>query len=546
MNMTRLIGIMGAKDRVGASRFALELARTIRKENPKVLLVDADCDHPGDLRFLLDWEPPKQLSRPMKVEGDVSVMSLLKGETDSFFEAARFFDWVVADMGSRWNPFVTVLLKETSFLVLVLKPEPSLIEEVKRKLEVLSTFLFPLKKVGWVGPRLPMELPIAFAGEGAEGSWSFLKGAALSEEGPHSFATPLSRDAFLQAVQKRIDEKNAKPHEVDGIIRGMLQENPDLLSSLSQPENFIQSLLDDLIGLGPLEPLLKDRSYTEVLVNGQREIYVEERGRLLKIEARFKEEAALQRVIDRILLPAGRRVDESSPMVDVRLSDGSRVNIILPPVSLDGPAISIRRFSPNVLSPEDLIRSGSADAATLDLLRDAVLKKKNILVSGGTGSGKTTLLNILSSFISPEERIITIEDAAELRLNQPHVVRLESRPPNIEGKGAITIRDLVRNALRMRPDRIVVGECRGGEALDMLQAMNTGHEGSLTTVHANSPKDAMARLETLVLFSGVELPSKVIREQIASAIHLIVQVARLPNGVRKIISVTHNEAPDKN
>jgi pilus assembly protein CpaF len=299
-----------------------------------------------------------------------------------------------------------------------------------------------------------------------------------------------------------------------------------------------KELADEVLGLGPLEDLLSDTAVSEVMVVDRATIYIERGGRLTLTGARFSSEDALRSAIERIVTPLGRRIDESTPMVDARLKDGSRVNAIIPPLALRGPCLTIRKFSSRKLGVEDLIKFGSLDARMARFLQRAVIARRNILVSGGTGSGKTTLLNILSSAIPEDERIVTIEDAAELRLDQPHVVSLETRPPNMEGKGEYSIRDLVKNALRMRPDRIVVGECRGGEALDMLQAMNTGHDGSLTTTHANSPDEAIARLETLVLMGGVDLPTRAIREQIANSIHVVVQQARFVDGSRKITEIS--------
>jgi pilus assembly protein CpaF len=299
-----------------------------------------------------------------------------------------------------------------------------------------------------------------------------------------------------------------------------------------------KELADEVLGLGPLEDLLSEAAVSEVMVVDRATIYVERGGKLELTGARFSSEDALRSAIERIVTPLGRRIDESTPMVDARLKDGSRVNAIIPPLALNGPSLTIRKFSQKKLTMADLMTFGSLDERMARFLERAVIARRNIVVSGGTGSGKTTLLNVLSSAIPEDERIITIEDAAELRLSQPHVVRLETRPANMEGKGEFTIRDLVRNALRMRPDRIVVGECRGGEALDMLQAMNTGHDGSLTTTHANSPEEAIARIETLVLMSGVELPTRAIREQIANSIHLVVQQARFVDGSRKITQVS--------
>jgi pilus assembly protein CpaF len=300
----------------------------------------------------------------------------------------------------------------------------------------------------------------------------------------------------------------------------------------------VAEMTDEILGLGPIEPLLRDPTVTEVMVNRYDQVYCERFGKLELTDVHFRDADHIRHIIDKIVTPLGRRIDESSPMVDARLLDGSRVNAIIPPLSLTGPVVTIRKFSSDPYTVEDLIGFDTLSQPMAAFLSACVRLKLNVLVSGGSGAGKTTFLNVLSSFIPEGERIVTVEDAAELKLNQPHVVRLESRPPNIEGKGEITIRDLVRNALRMRPDRIIVGEVRGGEALDMLQAMNTGHEGSISTIHANSARDALARLETMVMMAGMDLPSRAIREQIAAAIHLLVQVARLVDGSRKVIGVS--------
>ena len=317
----------------------------------------------------------------------------------------------------------------------------------------------------------------------------------------------------------------------------MLDENPFAIPQGEKPR-LIADIRDEVLGLGPIEALRKDAAITEIMVNGPRQVFVERMGKLELTDAKFHDTAHLMNIIERILTPLGRRVDESSPLVDARLEDGSRVNIIIPPLSLVGPCLTIRKFSKTPLSVDNLISFGTMDEKMATFLRACVKARINILVSGGTGSGKTTTLNVISSFIPEGERIVTIEDAAELRLQQQHVVTLEARPANLEGKGAITIRDLVRNALRMRPDRIIVGEVRTGEALDMLQAMNTGHDGSLTTAHANSPRDVLSRLETMVMMSGLELPERAIREQISSAIDLIIHQARLRDGSRKITYIT--------
>ena len=339
---------------------------------------------------------------------------------------------------------------------------------------------------------------------------------------------------FLDNVEKREEVKNIIREKVGRII----EEEKLHISSRNERIEVIEEIANEALGFGPLEDLLTDPSVTEILVNGSDKIYVEQRGKLILTGRSFMDEKQLRVTIDRIVAPIGRRVDESSPMVDARLSDGSRVNVILPPLSLVGPSISIRKFPQDRLRMKDYVKYDTLTDEMSHFLEGCVKAKLNIIISGGTGSGKTTLLNILSSYIGGDERIITIEDAAELKLQQDHVVSLESRPPNIEGKGAITTRDLVRNALRMRPDRIIVGEVRGSESLDMLQAMNTGHEGSLTTVHANTPRDAISRIETMVLMAGLELPIKAVREQISSAINIIVQQSRLRDGSRKIIKIS--------
>ena len=307
--------------------------------------------------------------------------------------------------------------------------------------------------------------------------------------------------------------------------------------NLQERERVVQEVLDEVFGLGPLEPLLADPSVSDILVNTYKRVYVERKGLLELTPVQFRDDVHLMGIIDRIVSAIGRRVDESSPMVDARLADGSRVNAIIPPLSVDGPCLSIRRFGRDRLTADDLLNNNSLTPPMLELLRGCVKARLNVLISGGTGAGKTTFLNVLSSHISNRERIVTIEDAAELLLNQEHVVRLETRPPNIEGKGAIHQRQLVINALRMRPDRIIVGEVRGEEALDMLQAMNTGHDGSLTTIHANTPRDALSRLETMVAMANLNLPEAAIRRQIASAIDVVVQVSRMSDGTRKVVSV---------
>jgi pilus assembly protein CpaF len=338
--------------------------------------------------------------------------------------------------------------------------------------------------------------------------------------------------------------------EVEGLEEDELADKlrPSVLEFVNEtlPSEFAGSagrmvgeLMDELLGLGPLELALKDKNISEIMVNGHNHVFIEQKGKLvLAPEIKFRDEVHLRRIIDRIVTRVGRRVDESSPMVDARLQDGSRVNAIIPPLALDGSSLTIRRFPESALTPENLVSFGSLTADMVKFLKAAVNGRANIIVSGGTGSGKTTMLNVLSGCVSPDERIITIEDSAELQLQQEHVIRLETRPPNVEGKGDVSMRDLLKNTLRMRPDRIIVGECRGGETLDMLQAMNTGHDGSLTTLHANTPRDAISRMGVMVAMAGMDLPEKAIRAQIASAVNLIVQVSRLMDGTRRTTHIT--------
>jgi pilus assembly protein CpaF len=382
--------------------------------------------------------------------------------------------------------------------------------------------------------------------------------APVSKPEPQPVAQPaptpqdLQRASYLQQLKVRIHQQlverldvqnlmSLPPDTVRAEVRVLVGElcrsEKGLLSSGDQ-DKLMEDVMDETFGLGPLETLLKDHTISDILVNRADRIYVERRGRIEQASVKFRDNAHLRQIIDRIVGRVGRRIDETSPMVDARLSDGSRVNAIIPPLALDGPAMSVRRFGAKPMQLEDLIRQGAFPSAVMDFLAAAVQARCNILISGGTGSGKTTLLNCLSRYIPTDERVITIEDAAELQLQQPHVVRLETRPPNIEGKGEVNQRDLVKNCLRMRPDRVVIGECRGSEALDMLQAMNTGHEGSMTTIHANNTRDALARLEVMIAMAGYDIPMRALRSQVASAIQVVVQARRLPGGRRKVVSVS--------
>jgi pilus assembly protein CpaF len=348
-------------------------------------------------------------------------------------------------------------------------------------------------------------------------------------------------ETLFERIGVRINDATLTEDQLHRFVREELTRIVDeeqLSLTSDERKRLIRDIEDDALGLGPLQRLLSDTDVTEIMVNGYDHIYVERRGKLSLSGLRFSSEEQLRLVIERIVARVGRRIDENSPLVDARLVDGSRVNAIIPPLAVHGSSLTIRKFSATPYQVPDLINFGTMTPAIAELLSACVNARLNVLVSGGTGTGKTTLLNVLSSFIPNDERIVTIEDAIELKLQQEHVVSLESRPPNIEGKGEITIRDLVRNSLRMRPDRIVVGECRGGESLDMLQAMNTGHDGSISTLHANSPRDAVARLETMVLMAGMDLPMRAIREQIASAVDLVIQLTRLRDGSRRITAVT--------
>ena len=502
------------------------------------------------------------------------------------------YDVLIFDIGWVFQPHTISLLKQCHCLLGIIGLEPVLIESAQKMEAELRRSFFPLKALRWVPNQVTArqkpnvsslsewlqaeifaenpwdEMAAEEYPEHLTGLWKNLVQLSLPQKEWTPFqpeillgtadhkATPrleivmaspkmelfAEKKTLLTQIRSRLEQKGirADSAELGAQVSQAVAEilsHADFLPANCDRALLLRELLDELLGLGPVETLLKDVTITEVMVNGLEPIFIERQGKICVTPHQFLDAASLYKAIERILAPLGRRIDESQPMVDARLADGSRVHVIIPPLALEGPIVTIRKFSHERLQPDDLLELNSLSVQMLKFLKAAVQSKQNILVSGGTGSGKTTLLNILSSFIPSEERIITIEDAAELRLNQKHVVRLESRVSNIEGKGEITIRDLVRNALRMRPDRIVVGECRGAESLDMLQAMNTGHRGSLTTLHANTPRDAVSRLETLVLFSGMELPSKAIREQIASAMDLVVQISRQSDGTRKIVAI---------
>jgi pilus assembly protein CpaF len=370
-------------------------------------------------------------------------------------------------------------------------------------------------------------------------TWTASRSIGVSAKAFQQLKTTLHREMLSQIDLEKLtslEDVRARA-QVQDVIKGLIEELDTPLSA-SERDRLLREVLHEVFGLGPLEPLLQDATINDILVNTYRNVYVERGGILEKTGVVFKDDAHLSHIIDKIVSQVGRRVDESSPMCDARLNDGSRVNVIIPPLAVDGPILSIRRFGKIPIGTEQLLANRTVTAPIFEALKAAVRAKLNVLISGGTGAGKTTLLNVLSGYISDKERIVTIEDSAELQLQQEHIVRLECRPPNVEGKGAVRQRELVINALRMRPDRIIVGEVRGEEALDMLQAMNTGHDGSMTTIHANSPRDAVARLETMALMSNLNLPEKAMRQQIASAIALVVQISRMSDGTRRITYVT--------
>ncbi len=401
------------------------------------------------------------------------------------------------------------------------------------------------KAIGALKPAVPSPAPTAIQTPASPHKTEQTRPTAKIEDGAGAF--PPSYFVIKDKVQQELIENyNQRPdtlnsHEGRQVIEPFFNKaiaEAGLVLSRTERNQLFEMIVAEILGFGPIQPLLDDDSVTEIMVNGPSRVYVERGGKLVQVNIKFQDNNHVQRIIERILAPLGRRVDESSPMVDARLPDGSRVNAIIPPLAIDGPSITIRKFSKAPLTVEDLIRFGSFTEEFAQFIEAAVISRLNIIVSGGTGSGKTTLLNVLSSFIPADDRIITIEDSAELQLRQEHVVRLETRPPNIEGRGEVSIRDLVINSLRMRPDRLVIGECRGGEALDMLQAMNTGHDGSMSTAHSNSPRDTLTRLETMVLMAGMELPLRAIRQQIASAVDIIVHIERMRDGSRRVVYCT--------
>ncbi len=392
--------------------------------------------------------------------------------------------------------------------------------------------------------RLPWEAPEDNGAESQPGPEPGAETLPLAPETGEGADTHEIKGRIHKLLLERLNLSNLDQHDRSQVVTEIRRVVQDLLARESAPLNYderealVEQILHEIFGLGPLEPLLQDASISDILVNTYEQVYIERGGRLEKTDVRFKDNRHLLQVIDRIVSAVGRRIDDSSPLVDARLADGSRVNAIIPPLAIDGPHLSIRKFKKDALTAEDLLRYETVTPPMLELLQGIIKARLNVLISGGTGSGKTTLLNVLSASIPASERIVTIEDSAELQLRQPHAVRLETRPPNVEGAGEIQARQLVINSLRMRPDRIIVGEVRGTEAVDMLQAMNTGHDGSLTTLHANSPRDALSRLETMISMAGLNLQDKAMRQQIASAINVVIQVARMSDGTRRLTSIS--------
>ncbi|MCP4810819.1 MAG: Flp pilus assembly complex ATPase component [Proteobacteria bacterium] len=652
----RVVAIAGARDGVGKSTLAANLALSLLKETRgRVLVLDMDVESCGDIVSLLgmDATPPKTLADfaphfSQMTSGHlrgyigahpagIGVLPLATPDRVGEVGAEHvgrllellspLCDYIVADCGVGVNDLNVKLLEQSAGLFVVSTPDISALKHTRRFLDRLQRLQFPKELMKVVLNRhvakggVPLDLVsrslgrkvfVALSEDAATVQPASLEGkpfvwhaprATLSRmldklvqtlvEGQH--LEKMARVARPQGVsgigktgrignlsEAQVDElatyqkkrgskakdvKQVEPRtaikmllhkrmvevidlkKMDGddeVLRERVTETVNRLvdevgSSITdrgERQRVVKEVIDEALGLGPLEDFLEDDRVTEIMVNRADQIYVEMDGKLTLTKASFTDDAQLLGVIERIVAPIGRRIDEKSPMVDARLKDGSRVNAVIPPLALDGPSITIRKFAREPFVVKDLVRFGTFTPEVADFLRACVQARLNILISGGTGTGKTTLLNVMSSFIPLDDRIVTVEDSAELQLKQPHVVRMETRPPNIEGEGAVTIRDLVRNSLRMRPDRIVVGECRGSEAVDMLQAMNTGHDGSLTTIHSNSPRDCLARLETLVMFAGLELPSRAIREQIGSAIQIIVQLSRLSDGSRRVTQIS--------
>ncbi|GAC1304898.1 MAG: hypothetical protein NVS2B3_05220 [Vulcanimicrobiaceae bacterium] len=622
--------LINAKGGSGATTLGLEAARTLKRGNAAVALVDADLSGRRTLSVLLDAVRLFDQNRTVGVYSLIASNGITAVElTDSLDNAfalrvdevdalvdklAQQHETIIVDAPAPFAAAVRPFMVRASRFVIVLEPNLLGTSAARTLIGDLAKFGIPLSRI-WIVTNLrggraeisarelekalggtviaevpgkgdrnfvraietfakrlaaaPAEPPLsslrASSSSGSSNGQSATSGSNGSSNGTPANANSATAELKPQrqtnerrdrlkaeiheAVTRRIDVVAASRAHTDGQkiaeLRAQISEVTGQLLSERADEDSVeeraelqQEIIDELLGLGPLEDLMRDAAVSEIMVNGPNVIYVERGGRITLTDRRFNDERHLRTIIERIIAPLGRRIDESSPMVDARLPDGSRVNAIIEPLALDGSTLTIRRFGSKRLCMDDLVKFGSITPEATGLLKAMVEARLNVVVSGGTGSGKTTFLNIMSNYIPNGERIVTIEDAAELLLNQDHVVRLESRPANIEGRGAVIIRDLVKNSLRMRPDRIVVGECRSGEALDMLQAMNTGHDGSMTTLHANTPRDALARMETLVLMAGFELPVRAIREQIASAVDAVVQIERMRDGSRKVTSIT--------
>ncbi len=546
----KLISIVGVKQGVGATTMAVCLAGQLHGSGKKVCLIDADpCQ---DVGYVLGGAPLRTsdqvLAHRDRLNGDALAGYLHHAKSGFGALSSGHGMGAIRPLLAIYDTVVVDgLIIDADVVVIVTTPDPVMMRAVAPRLLGLYEQLIPKSRTCLLVNAFADHDPqlrgvIESQGYGVPQLWMDGDTAKLADhilQMKPATHLPMADCARLkQTLLTEFQEKFDLKTDAGTFLRRVLANIPDAERAGIDCPALIKAVLDEALGLGLLEPLMTDPSITEVMINSCAQIYVERAGKLELHDGKFESNLQIDQIIERIVTPLGRRVDESSPMVDARLADGSRVNIVVPPLALAGPTITIRRFSPKRWRLADLVKMGSLITEMVTLLQTAIARRLNIIVSGGTGSGKTTLLNVVSDEIPENERIITIEDAAELQLRQPHVVRLESRPSNLEGKGAVTIRDLVKNALRMRPNRIIVGECRGGEALDMLQAMNTGHDGSLTTIHANSPRAALSRLETLVLFSGMELPVRAIRDQIASAIDLIVQVSRLPDGCRKVIQIS--------
>lgn len=547
----RLISLWGPESEVRL-RFARELADEASRSGKLTLLTQASRseDSPSAelivQRFAsLSPEMLRQyLASASSAWGELELNSILnKNVMDSLITLLRVtYDLVLASSAEVPTMRSASLLDRSDSLIWVERegdPEKKLFEEF---LKQLTTLHYPHALVHCVVLPDPRQRPAVYQ----SAVQNTLRTIDAVPDTVHADSAAVS-EALVRQVKEQVQPDllrviEAGPaglaQKAKEAVEACIAKDQSLPSSLDERHQLLDRVLQDVLGLGPIEPLLADPEVTEVMVSGCASIYVEKQGQLLATASRFASESQLRTVIDRIVAPLGRRADESSPLCDARLQDGSRVNIVLPPLAIDGPALTIRKFSARAMTLQHLVQRNALSDEMAQYLTRAVQERLNIVVTGGTGSGKTTFLNALSGLIPERERIVTIEDAAELRLQKPHVVRLESRPPNAEGAGAIPIRRLVMNALRMRPDRIIVGECRGGEALDMLQAMNTGHDGSMTSLHANSPRDALGRLETLVLLAGLELPIRVVREQIRSGVQLLVHIARLMDGQRRVLSIT--------